>query len=204
MDKRQHPGSDEYDELPAEDVTIDQVIAWNMRHWRRAGGMTQEELGRHIGWSAANVSAAERSVEEHRDKRRFDAQTITGIAAALCIPVVALFLPPEDDGRGKRYQWHTSRGRPRGMASLMELVLHDNDHETDVMDEYKARFRSFTAAYLGEEWGAEVGRWFAPPDDKEARLEAAALFRSRQAALLQMAAEQESIAVFLEEAGDLP
>jgi transcriptional regulator with XRE-family HTH domain len=200
VDERQQPGSDEYAALPAEDVTIDQVIAWNMRYWRLASFMTQEEFGRRIGWSAANVSAAERSVEEHRDRRRFDAQTIAEIAEALRLPIGALFLPPADDGQGRRYQWHQG-GKdpaPRDMASLMRLAMLDNDHETEVMEDYKDRFRGAVTAYLDEEWGEEVGTWFAPVDDKEARAEQAARFRSRQATLLRMAAEDGELAEFLE------
>lgn len=200
MDEQQQPGTDEYEALPAEDVTIDQVVAWNMRHWRRASFMTQEELGVRIGWSAANVSAAERSVEEHRDRRRFDAQAITEIAAALGLPIAALFLPPEDDGQGRRYQWHlSSRGQEaRDMAALMQLVLTDNDLGAGALEAYKARYRAAAGAYLDEEWGREVGTWLAPMDDREARAEQAARFRSRQATLLRMAAEDEALAEFLE------
>lgn len=200
MDERQQPGSDEYAALPAEDITIDQVVAWNMRHWRRASYMTQEELGERIGWSAANVSAAERSVGEHRDRRRFDAQTIAEIAEALRLPIGALFLPPADDGQGRRYQWHGSGkdSAPRDMASLLQLAMLDNDHQTEVAEEYKDRFRAAVGAYLDEDWAEEVGTWFAPMDDREARAEQAARFRSRQAALLSMAAEQQALAEFLE------
>ena len=199
MDERREPRSTEYKALPAEDITIDQVVAWNMRRWRRAMEMTQEELGRQIGWSAANVSAAERSVEEHRDRRRFDAQTIAEIADALRIPVPALFLPPEDDGQGKRYTWHREGPGERDMASLMRIVLHDNDHHTATMAAYKDRLRGATRTYLDEKWAAEVGRWFDPMEDWEARAEQAARFRSRQATLLRMAAEAEALADWLED-----
>lgn len=197
MDERQNPRGEKYKTLPVEDITIDQVVAWNMRHWRRASNMTQEELGELIGWSAGNVSAAERSIEEHRDRRRFDAQTIADIAGALRIPIVALFLPPADDGVGKRYQWHTD-GSPRDMASLMMLAMHDNDHKTATMTEYRDQYQGAVNAYLDEEWGKEAGRWFAPMDDNEARAEQAARFRSRQATLLRLAAEDEELADFLD------
>lgn len=197
VDERQQPGTGCYETLPAEDITIDQVVAWNMRHWRRALYITQEQLGEMIGWSAANVSAAERSVEEYRDRRRFDAQTIASIAWALGVPVSALFLPPEDDGQGKRYRWHAGAA-PADMATLMGIAMHDNDHDTAAMELYRDRFRGAVCAYLEEKWAAQVGQWFAPLDDKDARAEQAARFRSRQAALLAMAAEQGTLAEWLE------
>ncbi len=198
MTERQAPRSDGYQELPAADITVDQVVAWNMHHWRQARYMTQEELGRRIGWSAANVSAAERSVE--RERRRFDAQTIAEIADALYIPVAALFLPPEDDGHGKRYRWHMSaEGSPsRSMADLMQITMHDNDDKSDTMEEYRDRFRGAVTSYLEETWGREVAGWFAPLDDAEARAEQAARFRSRQAVFLRMADEEAELAAALE------
>lgn len=198
MDERQAPGTEGYEALPAEEIAIDQVIAWNMRHWRQARYMTQEQLGDPLGWSAANVSAIERSAEGNRDRRRFDAQTIAGIAHALHIPIVALFLPPEDDGAGKRYQWHTGNLVPRSMADLMELVMNYNDEESELTDQYVDRFRAAVTAYLEEKWAEEVAQWFAPMDDAAARAEQAARFRSRQAALLTMAAEQGALAEYLE------
>jgi transcriptional regulator with XRE-family HTH domain len=204
VDGRQRPRSSGYAGLPAEDITIDQVVAWNMRHWRRSARMTQEELGERIGWSAGNISAAERSVEEHRDRRRFDAQTLAAIADALGIPIIALFLPPADDGSGKRYQWQAGGGKQRDMAYLMRLAMHDSNQDTGVMDEYRDRFRGAVTTYLDASWGAEAGRWFAPADDRTARIEAAARFRSRQEAFLRMADEEAEIAGFLEEDGERP
>src|SRR5450755_4005243 len=90
-------------DLPAEHVTIDQIVARNMRHWRRTAGMTQEELGARLGWSDRNVSAAELSSDEKRDRRRFDAQTLANLSLALCVPLIAFFLPPDDDGFPARY-----------------------------------------------------------------------------------------------------
>ena len=202
MDERQKPGSESYEALPAEDITIDQVVAWNMRRWRLAVYMTQEELGDRLGWSAANVSAAERSVQENRDRRRFNAQTTAEIADALYIPVAALYLPPEDDGQGKRYQWHNGKGAPRDMAALMRIAMHNNDYPTQAMEEYRERFRNAVRLYLEPKWDEEVGGWFDPMDDEDARAEQAARFRARQAALLDMAAEQEALAQFLEHPRD--
>jgi len=198
VDESYAPGSDGYDDLPGETLTIDQLVAINMRHWRRAAGMTQEELGAMLGWSAANVSAAERSSSRNRDPRRFDAQTLAEIAAALDIPLVALFMPPEGDGQGARYTWQAN-GETRDMAGLMRVVMHDTFEETALMDDYRARFRLAIGSYIPGQWAEFAASLYAPPDDKEARAEEAARLRSRQAALLRFAAEDGAIAERLEQ-----
>src|SRR5580704_18026639 len=84
--------------LPERTVTVNQLVAYNMAFYRKAAGLNQEELGVRLGgWSAASVSAAERSWDSGRVKK-FDADEVAGIAAALGVPVIAGFLPPEDDG----------------------------------------------------------------------------------------------------------
>ena len=112
--------------LPAEHLTIDQLVARNMRRWRLAAGLTQDELGARLGWTgpraAANVSAAERSADPSRDARRFDAQTLTELSLALSVPVVAFFVPPDDDGQRARYMF-TAAGRDYDMSDLMALAV---------------------------------------------------------------------------------
>ena len=115
MDTHNTPG-----DPPEKAVTIDQVIAANMRYWRREARMTQEELGKLIGQSDANVSALERSADDNREKRRFDAQAITEIALALGVPIPALFLPPADDRAAAEYIFTTADGRSHGMAAIVE------------------------------------------------------------------------------------
>ena len=74
--------------------TPNQVVAWNMSYFRKAAGLTQQELGEKLGgWSTASVSAAERSWDGKRVKK-FDADEITAVAGALGVPVAALFIPP--------------------------------------------------------------------------------------------------------------
>jgi len=197
VEESQAPGSSEYDDLPAETLTVDQIVASNIRHWRRKAGITQEGLGAELGWSAANVSAAERSSSGDRDRRRFDAQTIAEIAAALDLPIPALFLPPEDDGQGKRYAWQAGGGT-RDMASLMRIVMHDTFEDAGVIGEYRARARVAITAYIPERWRELAASWYVPADDKEARADEAARLRSRQAMLLRFAAEDGAIAEVLE------
>jgi len=67
-----------------------------MGAFRKAAGLGQQEFGELLGgWSAASVSAAERSWDSNRVKK-FDADELAKIAAALNLPLAALFIPPED------------------------------------------------------------------------------------------------------------
>lgn len=147
-------------DIPDEPVIADQLIAGNIRYWRRAGGLTQEELGQRLGWSAANVSAAERSADAGNDRRRFDAQTLTELALALGVPLAALFLPPDDDGQRARYRF-TALGRTWGMGELMELVvMPDTADESPLMDAYRKRFGDAARrAATGPAWENLVSRW---------------------------------------------
>lgn len=193
------PRSDGYEALPAKHVTIDQVVASNMRRWRKAAGMTQKELGDLLGWSDANVSALEQSVAEDRDRRRFDAQAIAAIAVALELPLSALFLPPEDDGDGKRYLFGaTEKYGELQMADLMLLVMPGSVARSPQFDLYRDRFERSASLYLDEEAGKEVARWMRHLEGKEARAERAQRLRSRRAALLDTAAELEDLADALE------
>lgn len=148
------------DAPPEEQVTVDQLVALNIRHWRTAAGLTQAELGKRLKWSAANVSAAERSVSDARDRRRFDAQTLTELALALGVPLVALFLPPADDGERARYQF-AALGCSWDMGKLMELVvMPDTTDESALMDAYRDRFTSAARrAATGPAWEHLVSRW---------------------------------------------
>lgn len=147
---------------PAERVTVDQLVALNIRHWRVVAGLTQAELGERLGWSAANVSAAERSVSDGRDRRRFDAQTLAEIALALGVPLAALFLPPPDDGERASYQF-TAGGRTWGMGDLMELIVMPDTIGTSPLTEaYRERFQAAAMrGGSGPAWGRLVQRWTA-------------------------------------------
>src|SRR5260370_31560685 len=82
-------------------VTINQVVAHNVTRFRKAAGLTQEELGERLGgWTKAAVSEAERTWDGKRI-RQFVADTLAALATALGIPLLALFLPPDQD-RGER------------------------------------------------------------------------------------------------------
>lgn len=78
--------------------TPNQEVAWNMAFFRKASGLTQEQLGERLGWGKGIVSTAERSWDAKRI-RQFTADDITVIAKALEIPVTALLLPVPPSGR---------------------------------------------------------------------------------------------------------
>jgi hypothetical protein len=59
-------------------------------------------------------------------------------AMALEVPVIALFLPPEDDGSRERYLFHAG-GEDATMTDLMHVVVPDAGWETAIMDAYRKR-----------------------------------------------------------------
>ena len=193
----------EYATLPAQQVTVNQVVAWNMTHLRRAAALTQEELGELLGWSKAIVSAAERSWDGKR-VRQFTVDDVAAIARALGVPMTALFLPPEDDGDHKRYVLRLAEqdGDCLNMTDLMWLALTDNESESAVMNIYRNRLRGAVTTYLDQFWAEEVAGWLRQIDSEEARADRAARLRSRRAALLDLAAELSDLADTLERPGE--
>lgn len=186
-------------------VTIDQIVAANIRYWRRAASMTQEDLGDRIGWSAANVSAVERSADEARERRRLDAHALTLVALALGVPLIALFLPPEDDGAGKEYRFTGGDGTGYGMAEFTErVVMPVSDDNSPVMGAYRQRLSDAADRYLDPAWGKEVAGWLVQAESSEVRAARIARLRGRQADLLRAAQELGDIAGTLEAAGGAP
>jgi len=178
-----------------------------MKLYRQAAEMKQDKLGRRLGWSAANVSAAERSVSGDRDRRRFDAGTTTAIADALGVPLVALYLPPPDDGDGKRYVLRVGDGTTEQLLSMtdaMWLAMHDRDGDTPALNAYRDRLRDSFAFYLDPHWSESLARWLADNDDKEARRVRAERIRARRRQLLEVADELEELAGAIDALEDEP
>ena len=92
-DTRLPAAAGETDPSPGQVITPNQAVAWNVSFYRKAAGLTQEELGGRLGWSGPVVSAAERSWVSARI-RQFTADDMAAIAVALGIPVLALLIPP--------------------------------------------------------------------------------------------------------------
>lgn len=149
-----------YADLPGRHVTINQVVAYNLAYWRKAAGMTQDELGQALGWSKAAVSAAERSWDGKRT-RQFDADLLMALATILRVPISAFFLPPEGDGVKERYLYHVvEKGDYNDchiMYDLMTYVLSDpTDDDTPVMERYAQRYATTANFYFGDGRGPEV------------------------------------------------
>lgn len=179
---------------PVREVTVNQVIAWNIGFYRRKAGLTQEQLGARVGWSFSSVSEAEQSWDGKRT-RKFDAQLLTVLALAFGIPVIALFLPPEDDGISARYAITGDRGTRYVMRDYMALaVMPDGDDDTTVFGAYRDRFNAAAGRYLEPEWAATVARWTSGHLSAARRADLAAALRDKERAALEAAAEWRRLA----------
>lgn len=184
------------DERPGRHLTINQVVALNMAWLRRAAGLSQAELGERLGgWSDKNVSAAERSFESGR-VREFDAQTLANIARALGVPLLALFLPPGDDGVKERYLWHAhnSGADCEDMGGLMALVMPDSDDDTPVMAAYRLRLTDAVARYLDPSWREAVESWLTDLATPEIRAQRARRLREQRLVLLGLCSDMDQMA----------
>lgn len=185
---------------PVREITVNQIVAWNTARYRRAAGLTQEQLGARIGWSDESVSQAERSFQPASRTREFDAQQLTVLAFALGVPLTALFLPPADDGTAARYVITGDHGTRYGMGDYMTLaVTPDGDDGTPAFELYRERFNTAAGRYLAPEWAAAVGRWTRAAQTPAVRSDLAARYRDRAAAQRQFAAEDDQLADAIEE-----
>ena len=183
---------------------MSQLVAYNMAAYRKAAGLSQQELGERLGgWSAASVSAAERSWESKRTKV-FDADEVMQIANALGVPLIALFLPPEDHGTAARYTISFPGPRVRDLDYLLNIVLPMHEGDSPAMEAYRKRLMTAgvtreladlaesmaqqRARQIVDELRQEDRRWAqatAPPREAEriigeARAKAIALERDAQ------------------------
>jgi transcriptional regulator with XRE-family HTH domain len=184
--------TDHQDVLPSREITVNQVIARNIASYRQAAGLKQRELGERLGWPAVKVSEAERSWDGKRI-REFDAQTLAGLSLALGIPVLALFLPPEDDGYTHIYVFRppgSKEGDGYPMATLMEsVVMADSSSRAPAMEAYRERMQSAAATYLDPHWTGTVAEWLAVVDDRGLRADRAERLRSRARTFMDAAQE---------------
>jgi vacuolar-type H+-ATPase subunit E/Vma4 len=174
-------------DLPERHLSLNQVVAYNMAVFRRAAGLNQDEFGEHLGgWSAASVSAAERSWDGKRVKK-FDADEIIAITRTLGIPVAALLLPPEDDGVAFRYVLDLPGGEARPLKDLLPLIVGGVTDDSPAMDAYQGRLIAAGWRYrlIDESFSdAEVER-------RQARHQADRLLR--QAGESALSIEQEAL-----------
>ena len=121
----------------ADQLTPNQVVAYNLRCARELRGWTQEEaasrLERHVGkrWSLATWSAAERSVTGDR-VRQFDADELVAFAQTFDLPPSWFLTPPAGvprDRRGGPTSELTRTATPSGDLDYLEglrLLLPDD------------------------------------------------------------------------------
>lgn len=141
------------DELPERRVTPNMLAAFNMTYFRRVSGLTQEQLGEHLGgWTKTAVSAAERSWDGKRI-RQFDADLIADLATILGVPIAAFFLPPPDDGLAFRYVVDSDHDPDEGLP-VREFFAYVT---SDPVDDGKAAMRAYEDRLV-----AAVNRYHEP------------------------------------------
>jgi transcriptional regulator with XRE-family HTH domain len=180
-------------------VTANQLVAYNMARWRKAAGLTQAELGDRLGgWSNRAVSAAERSFDpDARDRREFDADTLLDLAAALDVPLAALFLSPADDGDGVDYvlagPGPASDGA--GMGDVFAYLFPDpGEEETPLRDAYREAFRAALGRYLDPAGGSDYVRYLDEMTARERRAELLDRLAWQREALLAAAGDLGDLA----------
>jgi len=149
------PGN-EYADLPERRVTFNQLAAWNLTYFRKAAGLTGEELGALLGWSKAVVSAAERSWDRRR-VRQFSVDDLATIALALGVPVIAFFLPPPDAGIAVRYVLSAERKQP-DIIDLLPRLAPAYGGTTPALAAFRDRILALGASRYMDPAGEEVER----------------------------------------------
>lgn len=191
------------DEVPGVHKTVNQIVAWNIASYRKAAGLTQEELGDLIGGrSKRNVSADERSWDGGHT-REFNAHEIVAYAVALDIPIGAFFLPPAGDGIIARFliRLH-DRADCLDMAGLMRLVMPDTDNGGRAMNTYRRRIIAAVRRYLDPSWSDDLKLWMKQMTGPEIRAARPERWRAHRLALDLMATDTDEIIGVFEEAGD--
>lgn len=194
----------ESDALPQRKITVNQVVAWNIAYFRHEAGLTQQELAGRLGWPQNRISEAEVSWKGKRT-REFDAHTLIALALALGVPLIALFLPPLDDGKDAAYLFRPPGwGEDLGMADLVGVIIYGTEDadDTEARAAYGRRLIGQVAEYLGEEWRDEVTRWRLRVEGPEALKERALRMRAESARLQADAADLGAWAEALEKTAD--
>jgi len=189
--------------LPVTEVTADQIAAINIRYWRRKAGLTQEELGERIGWTGANVSAAERSADPANDKRRFDAHTLLAFAGALGVPIAALLMPPDDEGISGRYVLAPGGAGVREMRELASFVFSEpTGDDTETMNAYRVRYWAMAQAYTDAKRGEQLAAVLGNLSTEQQRAERAARLAWQRQALVGLVADIDQMTEAIISGGD--
>lgn len=134
------------EELVGPSLTLNQVVAYNLRAARVLRSLTQEEaaekLEPYLGvrWSKAQFSAAERSVERERIKH-FTADEIGAFSMAFDLPVTWFFLPPVKDEADRFTSFALTKSpdsKPWGYGALLDIVFGKPQH-VDLLEQRLAQ-----------------------------------------------------------------
>lgn len=174
------------------DLTMNQVVAYNLRRARTLRGWTQEDAAERLSpflgllWSRATFSAAERSFESPERVRQFTADDILALSRTFDLPIPWFFLPPPITDTAWRRPDVAGLTPPQVLERLFDvnaigerLQEAINDGEvlgtTDYLDRVRkvARFASqITLAAVKQEMG-DIARWKATLSELIERLGAA-------------------------------
>src|ERR1700752_324997 len=82
-----------------DDLTPNQVAAWNLRRLRKKAGMSQDRLAELVshfglGWTAFTVSDAELALEKGSKGRRFTPDELVLLALLFYVTPSELLVPP--------------------------------------------------------------------------------------------------------------
>lgn len=181
-------------------LNLNQVVAANVAWYRLAAGMTQKELGAMLGRSAQSMSEIERSAKGGK-AREFDAAELAEYAMALGVPLIALFLPlDEDEGSPVSY---TAGSLTLGAADTLALLaMPDSEDNTPVLQAYRERFGDAAARWLDPAWAATVAKWLRDGTPEDARADQAARLRDWAASQRASASDLDKLADAIEE--DVP
>jgi transcriptional regulator with XRE-family HTH domain len=84
-------------------LTVNQVVAYNLRRAREERGWTQDEAAERLEhylqerWSRATFSRAERTIDVGARVREFTANEIVAFAVTFGVPLTWFFVPPPGD-----------------------------------------------------------------------------------------------------------
>jgi transcriptional regulator with XRE-family HTH domain len=182
---------------PPRRITPNQLVAFNMRRWRKAAGLTQADLGEALDREPREISARERSWDEGARPREFNADDLLALAAALDVPLAAFFLPPDDEGDGAHYllEMPSPALQGRGMGSVFGYLWPDaGQADTPVMNAYRETLTAAVRAYLDPARGEEIVRYLDEMTEREQADEMLGRLAEQRAALRSVLSDLDSLA----------
>ena len=140
--EEQDPTPTDPTSISGDRVSINQIVAFNVRAARHMNGWTQDYLAERLEavtgspYSLDTVSALERTWDGGR-RRQFDAQMLAQLAVALEVPIAWFFLPPRGENRCIEQLSHS--------APELAVLLLGREDQVGPLDK---RLRELTKGYL--------------------------------------------------------